>query len=74
MTQAALTDGLGADGVVRRGRPRSVEADAAILDATLELIDETGLTGLSVESVAARAGVGKATIYRRWPSKEALVA
>ena len=74
MTQAALTDGLGADGVVRRGRPRSIEADAAILDATLELIDETGLTGLSVESVAARAGVGKATIYRRWPSKEALVA
>jgi len=77
MTHAALTDGpggLAADGAVRRGRPRSVEADAAILDATLELIDETGLTGLSVESVAARAGVGKATIYRRWPSKEALVA
>ena len=72
MTSAAL-DG-GADGVVRRGRPRSVEADAAILDATLQLIDEDGLTGLSVEAVAARAGVGKATIYRRWPSKEALVA
>lgn len=63
-----------ADPVVRRGRPRSVEADAAILDATLQLIDEDGLTGLSVEAVAARAGVGKATIYRRWPSKEALVA
>ena len=57
----------------RRGRPRSVEAHTAILDATLELIAEHGLTGLSVESVAARAGVGKATIYRRWPSKEALV-
>jgi len=77
MTDALLGEDLasvGADGVVRRGRPRSVEADAAILDATLELIDESGLTGLSVESVAARAGVGKATIYRRWPSKEALVA
>jgi AcrR family transcriptional regulator len=77
MTDAVLSDdlaGIGADGAVRRGRPRSVEADAAILDATLELIDESGLTGLSVESVAARAGVGKATIYRRWPSKEALVA
>jgi AcrR family transcriptional regulator len=77
MTDAVLNEdlaGIGADGVVRRGRPRSIEADAAILDATLELIDETGLTGLSVESVAARAGVGKATIYRRWPSKEALVA
>ncbi len=57
----------------RRGRPRSAEADAAIVDATLELIAEQGLTGLSVESVAVRAGVGKATIYRRWPSKEALV-
>ncbi len=77
MTDAVLNEDLAsvaADGVVRRGRPRSVEADAAILDATLELIDESGLTGLSVESVAARAGVGKATIYRRWPSKEALVA
>jgi AcrR family transcriptional regulator len=74
MTQAAIDDALGGESVVRRGRPRSVEADAAILDATLELIDESGLTGLSVESVAARAGVGKATIYRRWPSKEALVA
>jgi AcrR family transcriptional regulator len=57
----------------RRGRPRSVEADAAIIDATLELIAAHGLTGLSVESVAAAAGVGKATIYRRWASKEALV-
>jgi AcrR family transcriptional regulator len=66
-------EGLVADLAVRRGRPRSVEADAAILDATLDLIDEEGLTGLSVESVAARAGVGKATIYRRWPCKEALV-
>jgi AcrR family transcriptional regulator len=57
----------------RRGRPRSPETDSAIVDATLELIADEGLTGLSVESVAARAGVGKATIYRRWPSKEALV-
>jgi AcrR family transcriptional regulator len=57
----------------RRGRPRSAEADAAIVDATLELIADEGLSALSVESVAAKAGVGKATIYRRWPSKEALV-
>ena len=39
----------------RRGRPRSVEADAAIIDATLDLIVEEGIGGLSVESIAARA-------------------
>ena len=57
----------------RRGRPRNPEADRAIIEATLELVAEEGIGALSVESVAVRAGVGKATIYRRWPSKEALV-
>jgi len=57
----------------RPGRPRSAEADTAIIDATLELIVDAGIAGLSVESVAARAGVGKATIYRRWANKEELV-
>jgi AcrR family transcriptional regulator len=52
-----------------RGRPRSVEADRAILTATLELLAERGLDAMSIEEVAARAGVGKTTIYRRWPSK-----
>ena len=59
--------------VRRPGRPRSAEADTAIVDATLDLIIEGGIDGLSVESVAARAGVGKATIYRRWATKEELV-
>jgi AcrR family transcriptional regulator len=55
------------------GRPRDARADEAILQATVELVAEEGLAGWSMDAVAARAGVGKATIYRRWPSKEALV-
>lgn len=61
------------EAVPRRGRPRSAEADTAIIDATLELIVEEGIGGLSMESIAARAGVGKATIYRRWSGKEEVV-
>jgi len=54
------------------GRPRSAEADQAILRTTLELLATEGLRGLSVEQVAERAGVGKATIYRRWSTKREL--
>jgi AcrR family transcriptional regulator len=57
----------------RPGRPRSEQADQAIIDATLELFGERGVEGVCVEAVAARAGVGKATIYRRWPGKEDLL-
>jgi len=54
----------------RRGRPRSAHAEHAILAAALDLIAERGPDGLGIELVAARAGVGKATIYRRWRGKE----
>jgi AcrR family transcriptional regulator len=58
----------------RPGRPRSDQAEEAILDAVFALFSE-GATydGLSMEMIAAEAKVGKATIYRRWPNKEALV-
>lgn len=55
------------------GRPRSVEAHEAILSATLDLVHEAGIGRLSMDDVAARAGVSKATIYRRWDSKESMI-
>jgi AcrR family transcriptional regulator len=56
------------------GRPRSIHADQAILQATLDLLAEVGYQSISIEAIAARAGVGKTTIYRRYTSKEELVA
>ncbi len=56
------------------GRPRSLVCDHAILDAALAEYAANGLDGMSVDAVAARAGVSKATIYRRYPSKAELVA
>lgn len=56
------------------GRPRSAQVDQAIIEAVLSLLAEGGtVETLSIEAVAARAGVGKATIYRRWPGKDALI-
>jgi AcrR family transcriptional regulator len=55
------------------GRPRSPEADRAILSATIDLLADEGYGGVTMEGVACRAGVGKATVYRRWSSKSALV-
>jgi AcrR family transcriptional regulator len=55
------------------GRPRSLEADRAIVDAVLEEVIAVGIDRMSIEQVAARAGVAKATVYRRWPNKEALL-
>jgi AcrR family transcriptional regulator len=56
------------------GRPRDTRADRAILEMTLELIAERGVHAFRTEDVAARAGVGKGAIYRRYRSKDELVA
>jgi AcrR family transcriptional regulator len=56
----------------RRGRPRSEKARNAILDAAADLLLARGLDAVSMDAVAGRAGVSKATIYRWWPTKETL--
>lgn len=56
------------------GRPRDPAADAAILRAALDLLVERGVAGSSIEEIARRAGVAKVTVYRRWSSKEVLLA
>ncbi|MGW7369618.1 TetR/AcrR family transcriptional regulator [Streptomyces sp. NPDC054841] len=58
---------------IRTGRPRSAEADAAILDATRAALVELGWSRLSMGDVATRAGVAKTTLYRRWAGKSELV-
>lgn len=57
-----------------RGRPRDLAVDDAILRAALDLFIERGVEGMSMERVARDAGVGKLTVYRRWSSKEDLLA
>jgi AcrR family transcriptional regulator len=56
-----------------RGRPRSAEAEKAILNAALRMLGTHGVAGTTIEGVAADAGVGKTTIYRRWPTKTDLI-
>ncbi len=74
VTDAPVTDAPAvADEQRKPGRPRSERAERAIISAALELFAESGAAGLCIEKVAARAGVGKSTIYRRWTGKEDLL-
>jgi AcrR family transcriptional regulator len=68
MTRADLTEPP-----VKLGRRRDPTRDQSIMDATLDVLAETGYEGMTVDMVAARAKAGKATLYRRWPSKADLV-
>ena len=62
------------DGPARApGRPRSEQAERAILAAALELMSEHSVASVSIEAIAARAGVAKTTVYRRWPGKDELL-
>lgn len=76
MRQKARADGKGGRGSRKRapGRPRSEQARQAILRSTLKLLGENGFSELTIEHVADHAGVGKATVYRWWPNKAALIA
>jgi AcrR family transcriptional regulator len=76
MRQKAPADGKRGRGARKRspGRPRSEQARVAILRSTLKLLGENGFSDLTIEAVAARARVGKATVYRWWPNKAALIA
>lgn len=58
----------------RHGRPRSPATQLAVFDAVTRLLPVRGFTALSIEGLAAEAGVGKQAIYRRWPSKSAILA
>jgi AcrR family transcriptional regulator len=68
------TTGAKDGGKAPAGRPRDARTTQEILKTALELGKELGFDALTVEGVAARAGVGKATIYRRWPDVWAIVA
>lgn len=68
------TESWQSEGSAPKGRPRNEAADAAILDAALQLLAERGYDGVTMEGVAERAGVAKTTVYRRWPTRSALVA
>jgi len=76
MRQNLLAASYRENGTGRRppGRPRSEKARLSILQTTLKLLGKNGFADLTIEGIADRAGVGKATVYRWWPDKGALIA
>lgn len=56
------------------GRPRDAAIDERVLDATRQLVEEAGYHQVTMEAIAARARVGKATLYRRWPNKASVIS
>ncbi|MGA7925220.1 MAG: TetR/AcrR family transcriptional regulator [Candidatus Sulfotelmatobacter sp.] len=76
MRQKSLAPGNRGPGSRKRspGRPRSEQARLAILGSALKLLGENGFSALTIEAVAAHASVGKATVYRWWPNKAAMIA
>ena len=73
MSRSGSSGGADAERPRARGRPRSAQADDAILRATVDLLAETGLEGTTTQAIADRAHVARATIYLRWPTREALI-
>lgn len=65
--------GDGSDSTPRRGRPRSIETSSAILESAYVLMASTGLAATTIDAVARHSGVSKMTIYKWWPSREALL-
>lgn len=74
MRQRLLAAGYSENGKRPPGRPRSEHARLAILRSTLKILGQNGFSEFKIEEVAERAAVGKATVYRWWPNKGALIA
>ena len=74
VTEAASSSAQGSPEKKRgRGRPRPADTDQAVMQATIELLTEGGLRAATVDAIARRSGSAKTTIYRRWPSRDALI-
>jgi len=77
MPNMGYSANLAGSGTVKKrtpGRPRSEQARVSILRSTLKFLEKRGFSELTIEAIAAHANVGKATVYRWWPNKAALVA
>jgi AcrR family transcriptional regulator len=74
MNREASSSGEDQNGHRGPGRPRDPDVDDAILHATVQLLAESGLRRTTIAAVAARAGVARATIYLRWPTRDQLIA